>query len=205
MNKQPQPRPDHIPAPPEGFDYWGRGPLPHQANKTGGPDIEAIPNDLIHGWESGFEGGSYSLHYAIRRGTELHRLNFGVSEPEKPAEPLLSFAEYSEATARETRKLIVERDELREWKRQQMEVTSQCDMQEVGRLLGMTLGDDIHENLIPAIKELLEARHELQTKLSEYKQALESADQSNALLAQELEELREWKQYLTNKVLKAIQ
>jgi hypothetical protein len=108
MNKQPQPRPDHIPAPPEGYDYWGKGPIPHSSPSLH-PGIAAYTDDC---WDtSGWRGLLKQTHYAICRGTELHRLNFGA--PEKHAEPLLNFAEYSETMAREIRNLIEDRDELK--------------------------------------------------------------------------------------------
>jgi hypothetical protein len=139
-------------------------------------------------------GNADFRHYAIRRGTELHRLNFGA--PEKPAEPLLNFAEHSEKVAREIRNLITERDELKEWKRQQMGITSQCDMQEVGRLLGMTLGTNIHANLIPKIQELIEDRDNLkrdndfmQITIREQKSAAHNVSLEVTRLRRRIEEL----------------
>jgi len=86
--KTPQPKPDHIPSPPEGFEYFGKGPLPHESKF---PTFEIfnygehIPNDewTNDEWSGGFYGTSGGNHYAIRIGSELHRLNFGERKTTK--------------------------------------------------------------------------------------------------------------------------
>jgi F0F1-type ATP synthase membrane subunit b/b' len=56
------------------------------------------------------------------------------------------------------RKLERERDELANWKAEQMLVESQWDAQAVGRELGMTAGTDIRKNILPAIQQLKRER-----------------------------------------------
>jgi len=63
-----------IPAPPEGFEYFGVGPL-NCIPDDKSYDIAAVTQRPNDNWETGFQGYS-SDHYAIRVGTELHRLNF---------------------------------------------------------------------------------------------------------------------------------
>ena len=50
-----------------------------------------------------------------------------------------------------------ELSELREWKRQAIEVMP--DFQEIGKLLNIPLGKSVSDNIIPKIKELLAASH----------------------------------------------
>lgn len=55
-------------------------------------------------------------------------------------------------------KQLAERDEelhqLRQWKKEQMQIESTWDEQKVGHLLGMELGTPIRENILPAIQAL---------------------------------------------------
>lgn len=57
--------------------------------------------------------------------------------------------------------LTNERDELAEWKRQQMLVEADWDPQEIGELLGMKLGTRIRANLKSKIESLLQQRDAL--------------------------------------------
>ena len=52
--------------------------------------------------------------------------------------------------------LETERDELRAWKTEAMAVAATWDVQRVGRLLGLALGQNIYKNIEPKIEELLE-------------------------------------------------
>lgn len=80
--------PEGVPAPPDGFDYFGNGSL---AAKMPDPkDDQAIYEDIAcfngHEWGTGVSRyaefilvhgkGVTGRHKAIRRGTELHRRNF---------------------------------------------------------------------------------------------------------------------------------
>jgi len=58
-----------------------------------------------------------------------------------------------------------ERDELATWKRASIQVESMWNPQTVGKLLGMTLGDSIHQNIEPKIRELIAERDALKAKL----------------------------------------
>lgn len=51
--------------------------------------------------------------------------------------------------------------ELERWKREQMQVSSQCDWQELGRALGLTLGQDINAELLPRVRAIISERDTL--------------------------------------------
>lgn len=72
-----RPLPDGVPLPPDGFDYWGAGPLPHLDHSN-----ECIVIGFCGGrWDDsegdGLKGSFDGRHYAIRRNTALHAANFG--------------------------------------------------------------------------------------------------------------------------------
>ena len=60
-----------IPAPPEGFTVWGKGPLTWPSD-TFIEDITMICEDE---WEFGFIGNSAGDIYALRDGSEIQKLN----------------------------------------------------------------------------------------------------------------------------------
>lgn len=66
--------PDGVKPPPDGYDFI-QGPLPHP-DPVGSNDILWLMQDR-QWWVTGHHGCD-TLLYAIRRGTELHRLNFGA-------------------------------------------------------------------------------------------------------------------------------
>jgi hypothetical protein len=53
--------------------------------------------------------------------------------------------------------LIDERDNLKRWKDEQLQVESKWDKQKIGRLLDIGLGESIQENIEPKIREILKA------------------------------------------------
>lgn len=60
-----------------------------------------------------------------------------------------------------------ERDELARWKKEALLVESRWDCQKVGKLLGLRLGEDIRPNIELKIRELLDARHQVETRLND--------------------------------------
>jgi hypothetical protein len=64
------------------------------------------------------------------------------------------------------RKLERERDEALQWKREQMLVESQWDVQAVAKELGMPAGTDIRKSILPAIQQLKHERDELREELA---------------------------------------
>jgi hypothetical protein len=79
---KPEPKlPDGVPPPPEGFEYWGKGPLVERAHSPEAAEdvarITCMDAFTWSGWCTGFWGNMRGgAHYALRKGTELHRLNF---------------------------------------------------------------------------------------------------------------------------------
>lgn len=72
----PKPRPDHIPAPPDGCAYYGPGPIPVCADRDQEADVYAFDEVLREDqWDPGYEGCCEVLHYAIRRGTSIAEAN----------------------------------------------------------------------------------------------------------------------------------
>lgn len=71
----------------------------------------------------------------------------------------------------EVEALKAERDELAAWKREEMAVTSECDMQKLANLLGLVFGQRIYPNIIPKVEQLL-------SKLTAYKKLVESLPHS---------------------------
>ncbi len=53
--------------------------------------------------------------------------------------------------------LIEERDDLKRWKEEMLQVESEWDCQKVGKLLNIELGQSIHKNIEPKIREILKA------------------------------------------------
>ena len=54
-----------------------------------------------------------------------------------------------------------QRDRLQRWKDEQLAIEIKWDAQAVGRLLGMTVGNEIREGIEPAIRSLIEQRDRL--------------------------------------------
>jgi hypothetical protein len=53
--------------------------------------------------------------------------------------------------------LIEERDQLKRWKEEMLQVEAEWDCQRVGKLLNIGLGEPIHKNIEPKIGEILKA------------------------------------------------
>jgi DNA repair exonuclease SbcCD ATPase subunit len=78
-----------------------------------------------------------------------------------------------------------QRDRLQRWKDEQLAIEIKWNPQAVGRLLGMTVGDEIREGIEPAIRSLIEQRDRLAQALrwivvvyateAEYKQVAQKA------------------------------
>jgi hypothetical protein len=64
-------------------------------------------------------------------------------------------------------KLERENAELREWKRQQLQLWSDLDLQKVGTELGVVLGTPVAENILPGIKNLKEDIGKLKRQLGQ--------------------------------------
>jgi len=88
-------------------------------------------------------------------------------ETDELFESLGSDADYSCCyTLRDhARRLEHERDELREWKKEQLAVESEWNPQEVARLLDIPLGGSIRAAILPKISNLREKLEELQKQL----------------------------------------
>ena len=65
--------PEGFPNPPKGYIYFGKGPLKVRSHKLD-PDIACIV-DARDIWETGYEGCNPTCHYALRKGSEIARLN----------------------------------------------------------------------------------------------------------------------------------
>lgn len=98
------PTPDPPPGIPEltgefaEFDYYGERPLIHAARNEGFNDVARLSR--AGEWERGFGGRLENHHYAIRRGTELHRLNFPAPPvPVLPERINFNFERAAEADA----------------------------------------------------------------------------------------------------------
>lgn len=83
---------------------------------------------------------------------------FGVDRAGKWAEKLIP-ADLNTQSHTElvhlVRHLKHERDELRDWKSSALTVLSECNFQEIGRLLGLTVGQDVGPAIEPGIRRLL--------------------------------------------------
>lgn len=62
--------------PPDGFEYWGVGPLTHRPDDDDEFDC-AFMGISGDSWTVGGQGCYDTYHYAIRRNTALHAANFG--------------------------------------------------------------------------------------------------------------------------------
>lgn len=56
--------------------------------------------------------------------------------------------------ASEAPQLVNERDELQRWKQEMLQVLSNLNLQEIGKVLGMPLGIDVSKNILPYIHSL---------------------------------------------------
>jgi antitoxin component of MazEF toxin-antitoxin module len=63
-----------------------------------------------------------------------------------------------------------QRDKLQQWKNDQMTVNSEWDVQTVGKLLGLRIGESITLNIEPKIRELINQRDRLAEALEECKE-----------------------------------
>lgn len=81
--------------------------------------------------------------------------------------------------AREYVALRAEILELREWKRQQMEVESTWDAQAVGEAIGAPLGASIRKAILPAIVAITKDRDELREKVERFGGLLDEHRESN--------------------------
>lgn len=75
--------------------------------------------------------------------------------------------ECSERLAETASKLKVERDELAEWKRQALAV--EFDRQKVAALLGVRLGESIHDKIVPGIERLIAERDDARAEYAKLK------------------------------------
>ena len=64
--------PDGIPNPPDGFTYYGRGPLKERNTETN-LDVAWLSPHL--GWRVADSSGSAGVHYALRTGSEIAKAN----------------------------------------------------------------------------------------------------------------------------------
>lgn len=100
---------------------------------------------------------------------EWRRVVFGydvlLSNAADPAKDYLDFKPGTSPA--EIAALKSERDDLARWKAEALLVESRWDCQRVGKLLGIQLGHDIRPNIEPKIRALLEARHQVETKLND--------------------------------------
>jgi len=71
MNTQP----NELPPCPDGFEYFGLGPLTVKSNWSSGDDV-AILEDGCEKWEIGAIGDSDGCHYALRINSPIHAANF---------------------------------------------------------------------------------------------------------------------------------
>ena len=74
--------PEGVPQPPDGFDYFGNGPVSGATLKDN-RDIASL-SFATGKWVFEASGKSSDYRYALRRGTDLHRLNFAASNPASP-------------------------------------------------------------------------------------------------------------------------
>lgn len=65
--------PEGFPNPPKGYIYYGKGPLKVLAGPRC-PDIACIM-DAQDTWATGYEGFAGHCYYALRKGSEIARLN----------------------------------------------------------------------------------------------------------------------------------
>jgi hypothetical protein len=84
----------------------------------------------------------------LHRYVEACELNDGTDAGKNVAEVVIRYAE----TFRK------ERDELRTWKESAMATTP--PLQEIGRELGLTLGESIHDKILPALRDFKERQAE---------------------------------------------
>ena len=88
-------------------------------------------------------------------------------------------------SADSARRLERELAELREWKRQQLEVESQWDCQKVGKLLGVPIGAHVRPHIEPKIAKLIRERNEAREQLASEKAT------RNAIIAKGIETERQ--------------
>lgn len=62
--------PEGVPPPPDGFEYWGFGPIASQGKSP--QDVAYLSEGR---WKTGGYGNSEGTHYALRIGSEIHCLN----------------------------------------------------------------------------------------------------------------------------------
>jgi hypothetical protein len=62
-------------------------------------------------------------------------------------------------------KLTEERDDLKRWKEEMLQVESEWDCQKVGKILGIGLGQSIRKNIEPKIRELIKEREYLEDEV----------------------------------------
>jgi hypothetical protein len=65
--------------------------------------------------------------------------------------------------------IVEERDDLKRWKEEMLQVESEWDCQKVGKLLGIGLGQSIRKNIEPKIRDLIEERDVLKHNLNVYR------------------------------------
>lgn len=95
--------------------------------------------DNCQAWAQGFNEGRDSISSTVRQ------LQLNIDQ-ESSMRRLLQL---------QLDKVLSEHDELRVWKESCLKVESAWDPQEIGRLLGIPLGEDIRANIKPKIEELL--------------------------------------------------
>lgn len=61
--------------------------------------------------------------------------------------------------------LIKRNEELEAWKKESMEVMSNLNLQEVGKVLNLKLGTDISKQILPSIQLLIKRNKELEAML----------------------------------------
>jgi hypothetical protein len=89
-----------------------------------------------------------------------------------------------------------QRDELQQWKNDQMTVNSEWDMQTVGELLGLRIGEGITLNIEPKIRELINQRDRLAEAVNAATILIAAKGRHNTMLA--YNGLRDALQSITN-------
>lgn len=75
------PEPAHhglVDGPPEGFSYYGPGPLKTPSDEASNDILAISATDLKDDWESGYYGDSSAdtgIHYALRTGSAIAKAN----------------------------------------------------------------------------------------------------------------------------------
>lgn len=81
----------------------------------------------------------------------------GLKEPDKEVDRMIGETISGFCNSwlhRHINDIAQELDELKAWKAEQMQVGSMCDMQNLGKMLGIGIGESIHANLIPKVAAL---------------------------------------------------